>query len=156
MQWIKLVRCFTLSFIFSVFQDSTFAKLPDKNLDYLVAERIDKNKNYRYIEICVSNPFFSPSLAATKETLIKKKNWIVQLFLVCPCIATTWTKVQWSGVHVKAIDEMNTLARDYGKGNAKITSAQKKSDRRIDMFSWITCRFSSGLEDVKTQEEEPV
>ena len=65
-------------------------------------------------------------------------------------------KVQWLGVQVKAIDRMNTLARDYGKGNAKIASAQRKSDRRIDMFSWITSRFSSGLADVKTQEEEPV
>lgn len=44
-------------------------------------------------------------------------------------------KIQWSRVQVKAIDQMNTLARGYGKGDAKIASAMKKSDRRIDMFS---------------------
>lgn len=34
-----------LSF-FSVFQDSTFAKLPDRNVDYLVAEGNYTNVNY--------------------------------------------------------------------------------------------------------------
>lgn len=147
MWWIKLAQSFTLPFVLEVFQDSTFAKLPDKNLDYLVAEGIDKNVNYGYMSLKL--------LAVTKATLMKKF-WIEKLFFVCPWFASTGMKVQWSGVQVKAIDWLNTLARDYGKGNAKITSAQKKSDRRIDMFSWITCRFSSGLENVKTQEEEPV
>lgn len=58
------MQSFTLSFILEVFQDSTFAKLPDKNLDYLVAEGIDKNVNYGYM--CLK------LLAVTKATVIKK------------------------------------------------------------------------------------
>lgn len=84
MQWIKVVRCFTLSFTFSVFQDRTFAKLPDKNLDYLVAERIDKNINYRYIEICVSNPFFFPCTCCYKGNTNKKKKLNCTTF---PCLS---------------------------------------------------------------------
>lgn len=62
--WIKLLQSFTLSFILEVFQDSIFANLPDKNLDYLVAEGIAKKVNYRYM--CLK------LLAATKATIIKK------------------------------------------------------------------------------------
>lgn len=47
-----------------MFQDNTFANLPDKNLDYLVAEEIDKNVNSTYM--CLK------LLAVTKATLIKK------------------------------------------------------------------------------------
>jgi len=53
-----------------VFQDSTFAKLPGKNLDYLVAERTDKNNKYRYIDMCFK--IFFPAPTATKATLKKK------------------------------------------------------------------------------------
>lgn len=77
MWWVKLVQSFTLSFILEVFQDSTFAKLPDKNLDYLVAEGIDKNVNHRYMCLKV--------LAVTKATLIKNLNWktFSSLSLIC-------------------------------------------------------------------------
>lgn len=38
------------------------------------------------------------------------------------------------GAQVKAIDQVNTLARDYGKGNARIALAQKKVTGELICF----------------------
>lgn len=64
-----------LNFIFHFFCFKTvlLKKSPDKNLDYLVAEEIDKNVNYRYMFQIPFFFFFNPALAVTKATLIKRK-----------------------------------------------------------------------------------
>lgn len=53
-------------------------------------------------------------------------------------------KVQQSGVQVKAIDQMNALARDYGKGNAKIASAQKKVTGELIRFPELLTGLALG------------
>lgn len=97
--------------------------------------------------------FFFSALTAKKAALIKNNNNNKSLsYKTLSFPATTWMKVQLSGVQVKAIDCSNTLARCYGKGKAKTASAQEKKVTKELTFFFLISRFSSRMEDVKTQE----